>query len=356
VADGLASAPYGHLPDGRAVTRFTLSNRNGTSVEILDYGGIVTSLRVADRDGRHDNVVLGCGSLEDYCADRAFFGALIGRYANRIAHGGFSLDGTHYRLACNDPPHALHGGPQGYNRALWRAEAVEHADGPVLALHHVSPDGDAGYPGTLTIEVHYALGADDALRIDYTAATDRPTIVNLTNHSYFNLAGEGSGDVYGHELMIAADAFTPVDATLIPSGEIGPVAGTPFDFRDATPIGKNIRAGDEQIFRGRGFDHNFVLRPAAAGALRPAAWVRDPRTGRVLEVSTTEPGLQLYSGNFLDGTRPGTAGRAYRQGDGLCLETQHFPDSPHRSEFPDTVLRPGQTFRSTTVYRFRIDR
>ena len=354
--DGIASAAYGRLPDGRAVTRFTLANRNGTSAEILDYGGILVSLRAADRDGRHDNVVLGCPDLEGYCADRSNFGALVGRYANRVAHGRFRLDGTSYQLACNDPPNALHGGHQGFNRALWRAEIRENGGGTVLALRHVSPDGDEGYPGTLTVEVRYALGADDALRIDYAATTDRPTIVNLTSHGYFNLAGEGSGDVYGHELMIAADAFTPVDAALIPTGEVRSVAGTPFDFRAAAPIGRSIRAADEQILRGGGFDHNFILRSADAGALRLAAVVREPRTGRVLEVSTTEPGVQLYSGNFLDSSRPGSLGRPYRQGDGFCLETQHFPDSPNRDGFPSTVLRPGQTLRSTTVYRFGTDR
>jgi aldose 1-epimerase len=354
--DRIASAPYGHLPDGRAVTRFALSNRNGASAEILDYGGILASLRVADRDGRHDNVVLGCADLEGYCADRSYFGALVGRYANRIAHGRFRLDGTSYQLACNDPPNALHGGHQGYNRSLWRAEIRGNAGGPALALHHVSPDGDEGYPGRLTIEVLYAFGADDALRIDYTVTTDRPTVVNLTSHSYFNLAGEGSGDVYGHELMIAADAFTPVDATLIPTGEVRSVAGTPFDFRAAAPIGRNIRAADEQILRGGGFDHNFVLRAADAGALRLAAVVRDPRSGRVMEVSTTEPGVQFYSGNSIDSRRRGSGGRPYRPGDGFCLETQHFPDSPNRDSFPSTALRPGHTLRSTTVYRFGTDR
>lgn len=352
----IARAGYGRLPDGRTVTRFTLSNRNGTSAEILDYGGILVALRAADRDGRHDNVVLGCPDLEGYCADRSYFGALVGRYANRIAHARFQLDGTSYELACNDPPNALHGGRQGFNRALWRAEIGENGGAPVLVLRHVSPDGDEGYPGTLTVEVRYALGADDALRIDYIATTDRPTVVNLTSHPYFNLAGEGSGDVYGHELMIAADAFTPVDAGLIPTGEIRPVAGTPFDFRAAAPIGRNIRAADQQILRSGGFDHNFVLRSADAGALRLAAVVREPRSGRVLEVSTTEPGVQLYSGNSLDSTRPGAAGRPYRQGDGFCLETQHFPDSPNHDSFPTTVLRPGQTLRSTTVYRFETDR
>jgi len=356
IANRIAGVPIGYLPDGRTVTRFTLANRNGMSAEILDYGGILASLRAADRDGRHDNVVLGCPDLKAYCADRSYFGALVGRYANRIAHGRFQLDGTAYQLACNDPPHALHGGNHGYNRALWRAEVEEHEGTPVLALHHVSPDGDEGYPGRLTIGVRYALRADDALSIDYAVTTDRPTVVNVTNHSYFNLAGEGTGDVYGHELMIAADAFTPVDPTLIPTGEVRSVAGTPFDFRAATPIGQNIRAGDEQIFRARGFDHNFVLRAADAGAQRLAAVIRDPRSGRVMEVFTTEPGVQFYSSNSLDSTRPGTSGHAYRQGDGFCLETQHFPDSPNHDSFPSTVLRPGQTFRSTTVYRFSSDR
>jgi aldose 1-epimerase len=343
--------PYGSLPDGTSVEQFTLVNSHGTRARIITYGGIVTALETADRDGKRDNIVLGCTNLAEYVADRTHFGAIVGRYANRIARGRFVLDGIAYQLACNNPPNALHGGPRGFHKVVWQAETI----GDALVLRHRSPDGDEGYPGALTVEVRYALSDDDALRIDYTASTDKPTIVNLTNHSYFNLAGEGTGTILDHELTIAANAFLPVDATLIPTGELRPVVGTPFDFRAPTPIGAEIRAAHEQILRGRGFDHNFVLREKDPGALGLAARVREKRSGRVLEVATTEPGLQFYSGNFLDGTRPGTSGRPYRQSDGFCLETQHFPDSPNRSEFPTTILRPGEIFRSSTLYRFSIE-
>jgi aldose 1-epimerase len=347
---------YGALPDGTAVDQFTLRSDSGMTTEIITYGAILTALRAPDRTHALGNVVLGYADFPGYLADDASYGATVGRYANRIAGGRFAIDGTTYRLALNNGPNAIHGGIKRFSNVLWRAEGAVEAEGPTLALRYVSADGEEGYPGRLAVEVRYTLTVADALRIDYTAATDKPTVLNLTNHSYFNLAGEGAGDIYGHELMIAADAFTPTDATAIPTGEIRPVPGTPFDFRDSKPIGLDIRARDEQILLGRGYDHNFVLRPNPSGEARLAARLRDPRSGRVMEVLTTEPGIQLYTGNFLNGRHRGAGGRAYRQSDGLCLETQHFPNSPNQPEFPTTVLRPGETFHSRTEFRFSVDR
>jgi aldose 1-epimerase len=348
--------PYGVLPDGTAVDRFTLRNTNGTTAEIISYGAILMSLSVPDRAGGFANVVLGYGSLADYLADDASYGATIGRYANRIAGGQFAIDGTVYRLLLNNGPNSIHGGLEGFSKKVWRAEGVVEADGPAVALRYISADGEEGYPGRLDVEVLYTLTAADGLRIDYTASTDKPTVLNLTNHSYFNLAGEGTGDVLNHELMIAADGFTPADATSIPTGEIRPVDGTPFDFRVPHSVGGRIRERDEQLLLGRGYDHNFVLRPNPSGEARLAARLREPRSGRIMEVLTSEPGVQLYTGNFLNGRHRGVGGRAYRQSDGLCLETQHFPNSPNQPEFPTTVLRPGDTFRSRTDYRFSVDR
>lgn len=348
----LKREPYGETPDGVQVELFTLANPGVVVVRILTLGAIVASVEAPDRDGVRRNVVLGHADLAGYVADTAYFGATIGRYANRIASGRFRLDGADYQLERNNPPNALHGGLRGFDKAVWSAEpSVGMA---AVTLRHRSADGDQGYPGTLDVAVTYTLSSDDVLSIDYAATTDRPTIINLTNHSYFNLAGEGTGDIYGHELEIAADAFAPVDATLIPTGEMRAVAGTPFDFRAPRSIGAHLREADEQLQRARGYDHNFVLR-GPAGTLRPVARLRDPLSGRVLDISTTEPGIQIYSGNFLDGSLIGPSGRGYRQGDGLCLETQHFPDSPNRRSFPSTVLRPGREFRSTTVWHFCTD-
>ena len=344
---GLTRAPYGTTPDGSAVEVFTLRSHD-VEVRILTFGALVAAVEVPDRDGVRRNVVLGCANLAGYVADTAYLGATIGRFANRIARGRFILDGMEYRLACNNPPNALHGGVQGFNKAVWQAEPS--ADAAAVTLRHRSADGDQGYPGTLDVAVTYAL-SDNALSIDYAATVDQPTVVNLTNHSYFNLAGEGAGDIHAHELEIAADAFTPIDATLIPTGELRPVAGTPFDFRSPVRIGAHLHDAEEQLMHGRGYDHNFVLR-GAPGTLRTAARLRDPSSGRVLDVSTTDPGIQFYSGNFLDGSVVGPSGRIYRQGDGLCLETQHFPDSPNKPDFPSTVLRPGHALRTTTVWRF----
>ena len=347
----LAREPYGETPDGTSVELFTLVNADGV-VRILTFGAIVASIEVPDRNGVRRNVVLGYADLAGYVADTRHFGATIGRYANRIAAGRFRLDGVEYQLERNNPPNALHGGLRGFDKAVWSAEPSIGA--AAVTLRHRSPDGDQGYPGTLDVAVTFTLSNDNVLSIDYAATTDRPTIINVTNHSYFNLVGEGTGDVYAHALEIAADAFTPVDATLISTGERRAVAGTPFDFRTPLSIGARLRDADEQLQRGRGYDHNYVL-GGAAGTLRLAARLRDPSSGRVLEVSTTEPGIQVYSGNFLDGSVIGPSRRSYRQGDGLCLETQHFPDLPNRPDFPSTVLRPGEVFHSTTVWRFRTE-
>ncbi|MBI3515303.1 MAG: galactose mutarotase [Proteobacteria bacterium] len=343
----MAHAPYGSLPDGTTIEQFTLRNSRGMCARILTYGGIVTALETADRAGRRANIVLGCADLEGYRADTAHFGTIVGRYANRIARGRFILDGAAVQLTCNDGPNSLHGGDAGFGKVVWRAVAAETPMGACLALHHVSPHGAGGYPGILEVEVRYTVTPDDALRIDYEAETDRPTVVNLTHHGYFNLAGAGARDVYDHALMIAADAFTPVDATLIPTGELQPVAGGPFDFCAPATIGARLRAADPQLRPTGGFDHNFILAPATSPAPRLAAQLSDPTSGRTMTVLTTEPGLQFYTGNFL-------GGRPYGRGAGLCLETQHFPDSPNQPAFPSTVLRPGERFRSTTLYQFSV--
>jgi aldose 1-epimerase len=355
VAGSLDRTRYGALPDGTAVDRFTLRNARGTTAEIITYGAVLAALRVPDRAGAQVNVVLGYAGLQGYLADDASYGATVGRYANRIAGGRFEIDGTVYRLALNNGPNAIHGGLQGFSKKVWQADGAVRSEGPTVVLHYVSADGEEGYPGRLSVEVRYTLTSADALRIDYTASVDKPTVLNLTNHAYFNLAGEGSGDIYAHELMIAADGFTPADASAIPTGEIRSVAGTPFDFREPMPIGARIRDPDEQLLLGRGYDHNFVLRPDPSGEARLAARVSEWRSGRVMEVLTTEPGLQLYTGNFLNGRHRGTSGRAYRQSDGFCLETQHFPNSPNQPGFPSTLLRPSETFRSRTEYRFSVD-
>jgi aldose 1-epimerase len=349
----IEQSAYGRLSDGTEVDRFILANTQGMCVTVITYGGIITSLRVPDRDGRAENVVLGFDALDGYITASSYFGAIIGRYANRIANGRFAIDGIEYRVTANEAPNALHGGHRGFDKAAWKVEeADETPDGMHLTLSHFSADGEEGYPGNLTSSVRYTVTASNELRIEYAAETDQPTIVNLTNHSYFNLAGAGAGDVLDHELMINADAFTPVGETLIPTGEIRPVAGTPFDFRQPTVIGARIRAVDDQIGIARGYDHNWVLRRNDANSLSRAARAVEPRTGRVLEVHTTQPGLQFYSGNLLNGRIVGAGGLRYRQSDGFCLETQHFPDSPNHPAFPSTVLRPGQEYRTTTVFRF----
>ncbi|WP_428377022.1 aldose epimerase family protein [Lichenicoccus sp.] len=343
----------GSTSAGAAVQRASIRNAHGIAVSILSFGGIIASLDAPDRDGRLANIVLGYADLAGYETHNGttHFGALIGRYANRIAHGRFSLDGADYRLPLNNGPNSLHGGPDGFGRRVWMMtpqEATQGGDGVRLSLS--SPDGEAGYPGRLDAEVTYRLTDADELEIDYVARCDAPTVVNLTNHSYFNLAGEAGGCIEGHVVQIEADHFTPVDASLIPTGRLAPVAGTPLDFRTPTAIGDRLRVGHEQMALGRGYDHNWALR-GEPGSLRRAVTVHDPVSGRALTCLTTQPGLQFYSGNFLDGTLAGTSGTLYRQGDGLCLETQHFPDSPNQPDFPSTVLRPGQTYRERTVFR-----
>ncbi len=345
--------PFGRLPGGEAVDAFVLRGAGGAEARVIGYGGAIVSLRVPDRAGRLADVVLGYDDVQGYVDDRAYFGALIGRYGNRIRGGRFSLDGREYALPVNDGPNHLHGGPRGFHKVLWSVEPLRTDEGSGLALAYDSPDGDQGYPGAVRARVTYLLTDRNELVVDYRAETDRPTLVNLTQHSYFNLAGDPSRSILGHRLRLEADGFTPVDDTLIPVGEIAPVAGTPFDFREPAPIGSRIAADDAQLARAGGYDHNFVLR--GGGGLRLAARVNEPGSGRVLEVHTTEPGIQFYSGNFLDGSVPGKGGVRPGYRCGFCLEPQHFPDSPNQPAFPSTVLRPGERYSSRTVYRFGVE-
>lgn len=340
---------YGHLSDGTQVTRVTLANASGIEVDVISYGGTITRLEIPDRTGEPGNIVLGLDSLEEYVQHDAYFGALIGRYANRIADGRFTLDGKSYQLAINDGENHLHGGPEGFDRRNWDMSTFVTPDSAGVVLELVSPDGDQGYPGTLEARVTYELTNENKLDMRFAATTDQPTVVNLTQHSYFNLAG--AGDILDHRLMINAEHFTPVGAGLIPTGEVQPVAGTAFDFREPKAIGRDIEAADAQLELGLGYDHNFVLDQKADGELLLAARVIEPQTGRVLEVWTVEPGLQFYSGNFLNGSLEGD-GRVYAHRTGFCLEPQHFPNSPNEPEFPSTALRPGETYESRIVYRF----
>ena len=344
-------APFGQTPDGEAVESFTLTNAHGIELRAISYGGIIVSLRVPDRDGRRDDVVLGHDDLAGYLAKPSFFGALVGRYGNRIAGGRFTLDGRTYTLATNNGPNHLHGGVRGFDKRVWKAQPFERPGTAGLVLTRTSPDGEEGYPGNLAVRVTYTLTDRDEVGFEYFATTDKPTVVNLTQHSYFNLAGDGKRDVLGHELMIDADRFTPVDKTLIPTGVLAAVAGTPFDFRKPAAIGARIGADDEQIRNGGGYDHNFVLNGRGEGRA-PVIRVFEPTTGRTMDIATTEPGVQFYSGNFLDGSVTGKAGHVYGKRYGFCLETQHFPDSPNHSGFPSTVLRPGKEYRSKTVLKF----
>jgi aldose 1-epimerase len=332
---------------------FTLQNSSGMEIEILNHGGTVKALRVPDSTGRIDDVVLGFDRADEYLGPHPYFGGIVGRYGNRIAGGRFRIDGREHVLACNDGPNHLHGGARGFDRVRWSVEPKRTATGSSLVLGHTSVDGEEGYPGTLACEVTYTLTEANEFRIDYLATTDRPTVLNLTHHSYFNLAGGHGGDVLGHQLFVDAHAFTPVNASLVPTGEIRPVAETAFDLRQPMPIGLRMNQTDEQIALARGYDHNFVLnRPADPSTPRLAARLLEPRSGRVMEVWTTEPGLQVYAGGGLDGSITGKGGRTYGRHAGLCLETQHFPDSPNQPGFPSVRLDPGRAFTSVTIYRF----
>jgi len=337
--------------DGQSVALYTLTNRNGVEAKITPYGGIVVSLKVPDRNGKLGDIVLGFDNLDSYLkGNDPYLGALIGRYGNRIGNGRFTLNGVEYKLARNNGPNHLHGGIKGFDKVVWNAQPAKTRNGAKLTLTYGSRDGEEGYPGNLSVRVVYTLTDNNELKIDYSATTDKDTVVNLTHHSYFNLAGQGNGDILNHQLMINADRFTPVDSTLIPTGELRGVKGTPFDFKQSTAIGARINQEDEQLKFGKGYDHNFVLN-GRTGILRHAARVTETSTGRVMEVWTTEPGLQFYSGNFLDG-KTGKEGKSYQIRYGLCLETQHFPDSPNKPDFPATVLRKGRIYRTTTIYKF----
>ncbi|MEW6761924.1 MAG: aldose epimerase family protein [Pseudomonadota bacterium] len=344
----ITQAPFGQLPDGSAITQFTLANANGLVAKIIDFGGVITELHVPDRGGRLADVVLGFDTLDPYRSDSPYFGALIGRYGNRIAKGRFTLDGQDFQLPANNGNNHLHGGDPGFDKVKWQA-AIE---GDSLRLSYRSRDGEQGYPGNLDATVTYTLTDDNELVVRFYAVCDRATPVNLTQHSYFNLAG--SGDILGHLLLIDADAFVAIDAESIPTGELAPVAGTPFDFRSPRPIGSRIGEADEQLRNGQGYDHNFVLNKPAAQAMTRAARVVDPGSGRVLELFTEEPGVQFYSGNFLDGTLQGKRG-PYQHRSGFCLEPQHFPDSPNQPTFPNVILRPGEEYRTESRFRFSVE-
>ncbi|MGW6788202.1 aldose epimerase family protein [Streptomyces chartreusis] len=342
---------FGRLADGTKVYSWSLAN-GGTRMKVLSYGGVVQSLEIPDRRGHYANVSLGFDNIEDYVAGSPYFGALIGRFGNRIGKGQFTLDGKAYQVNVNDGANSLHGGAKGFDKRVWDVEPFTKGSDVGLHLYYTSVDGEMGYPGTLKVKVTYTLTKYGDWRIDYAATTDKATVVNLTSHVYWNLAGEGSGTIENHELKIDASRYTPVDSGLIPTGELAPVAGTPFDFRRSKRIGEDLREPHQQLLYGKGIDHNWVLDKGISPRPEWIATLKDPSSGRTLRMASTEPGLQFYSGNFLDGTLVGTGGRTYRQGDALCLETQHFPDSPNKPSFPSTVLRPGQTYRSTTIHSF----
>ena len=337
---------------GSPVELFTLTNAHSLEVRCTNYGGIILSLRVPDKRGRPDDVVLGFDNLDGYLQKQPYFGAIIGRYANRIAEARFTLDGKQYSLAANDGLNSLHGGDRGFDKVVWKAEHLENPNGVGVIFTYLSKDGEEGYPGNLNVKVTYTLSDQNELIVDYEAITDKATPLNLTQHTYFNLAGEGRGDILGHELTLNADRFTPVDKTLIPTGELRSVKNTPMDFTKPTVIGARIHENDEQLELALGYDHNFVINRAGPDLVF-AARVREPGTGRVLEVSTTEPGVQFYSGNFLDGTNTGKHGHVYQKRFGFCLETQHFPDSPNHPDFPSTILKPEEDYRSRTIYKFK---
>ena len=347
---------FGKTPDGQPADLFVLTNKNGAEVSITNYGGAVVSLKVPDRSGKLADVVLGYDGIDGYVNDKSYFGALVGRYGNRIGHAQFVLDGKTYTLAENNGENSLHGGVKGFNKAVWTAKTLSKKDGQLLELSYLSKDGEEGFPGNLKVTVTYTWTDANALKIEYSATTDKKTVVNLTNHSYFNLAGQGSGDILGHLMTIEADKFTPVDSGLIPTGELRDVAGTPFDFRNSTAIGARISQDDEQLKLGGGYDHNFVLRRSAGSSESLAARVVEPTSGRVLEVWTTEPGVQFYTGNFLDGKSAGKGGATYPKRSAFCLETQHFPDSPNQPKFPSVALNPGERYHTITTYKFSAEK
>jgi aldose 1-epimerase len=347
----VSQAPFGQTSDGTPVEIYTLQNASGCEARIMTYGGIVQSLKVPDKNGQFGDVVLGYDDLNGYVTNSPCFGALIGRYGNRIAKGKFTLDGKEYTLAINNPPNNLHGGPLGFDKKVWKATPLMTADGPALQLTYLSKDGEEGFPGNLKVTAIYTLTDDNGLQLDYTATTDQDTLCNLTQHSYFNLAGKG--DVLGHLVFINADKFTPVDSTLIPTGEFKPVAGTPFDFRTATAIGARINDNDEQLTFGHGYDHNWVVNKPL-GKYGLIARVTEPTTGRAMEVWSTEPGVQFYTGNFLDSSITGKGGQVYQLRNGFCFEPQHYPDSPNHSQFPSAELKPGQTYQNTIIYKFSV--
>ncbi len=345
VAPSAAVEAFGQTPEGQAVDLYTLTNSNGLRARIMTYGALLVSMEVPDRDGTLADVVLGFDSLEDYLAGHPYFGATVGRYANRIALGKFSIEGTEYTLATNNAPNHLHGGNVGFDKRVWAAEIAEVENGAAVTFSYTSPDGEEGYPGTVTSQVTYTLTNDNELKVGYKATTDKATHVNLTHHSYFNLAGQGNGDILSHVLTVEADHYTPTDATYIPTGEIAPVANTPFDFTAPHTMGERIGQVEG------GYDLNYVLN-SKDDAVALAAKVYEPTTGRVMEVWTDEPGLQFYTGNFLDGTLTGKAGKVYNKNFGFCLEAQRFPDTPNRPNFPTSLLHPGETYTQTTVHKF----
>ncbi|CQD09156.1 aldose 1-epimerase [Mycobacterium lentiflavum] len=354
----ISSEPFGQV-DGTPVTRYTLTNGHGMRVRILTYGAIIQAIEVPDRTGHVGNVVLGFPTLDRYVNNtgsaKTYFGAIVGRYGNRIAKGAFSLNGNEYHLPINNNGNSLHGGTAGFDTKVWQASQQTANDSVSLKLQYVSPAGEMGYPGTLSTTVTYTLNQKNELRIDYRATTDAPTVINLTNHSYFNLAGEDTLDIYGHRVTIHADNYTPTDPTQIPTGQIVPVQGTLFDFTSPTAIGAHITANDPQLLLAHGYDHNWVINRGNSTGLVETARAEDPQTGRALTVSTTEPGVQFYTSNFIDGAFAGTSGHIYRQGAGFTMETQHYPDSPNHPNFPTTTLNPGQTYDSTTVFAFGTD-
>jgi aldose 1-epimerase len=342
---------FGKTRDGRPVDLYTFTNSHGLEVRATNFGGIIVSLRVPDKNGKMDDIVLGFDKLDQYLDNPPYFGAIVGRYANRIANGTFTLDGVKYTLAENNGQNSLHGGLIGFNKVVWEASPFKNDKGAGVVFSRTSKDGEEGYPGNLKVKVSYALTNENQLIVEYEAVTDKATPINLSQHSYFNLAGEGNGDILKHELLINADRFTPVNASLIPTGELYPVKGTPLDFTKPTAIGARINDNYEQLQLGHGYDHNFVINRKDDG-LTLAARVREPNSGRVMEVFTTQPAVQLYTSNFLDGSIVGKHGHAYQKHAALCLETQHFPDSPNHPDFPSTILRPGETFHSETIYKF----